>query len=161
MPVQHSPSTGSTPQSLLLTLTAGLSKQNNLSHSTPPKHEMSIPVVSSRTPGQVVFVRLMSIKGSPSVVPDFFPRSISPPSHQCRHFPMNCTSMSVHSSFRFCSNFVILFVTRSLRTRGQHAFRSLFNYATAIIGPYSRVYGSLSCSCKRAKDPVSALNLKY
>lgn len=66
------PSTGSILQSLLSTLTAGLSEKYNLSHSTPPKHEMSIPTISSRTPGEVELVRLMFIMGALSVVPDFF-----------------------------------------------------------------------------------------
>lgn len=60
-------STGSTPQFFLLTLTAGLlysPKLNNLSLASPSlQHEMSIPVVSSRAPGQVVLVRPMSTNG--------------------------------------------------------------------------------------------------
>lgn len=51
------------------------------------------------------------------------------------------------------------FVTRSPRTHGQHAFRSLCSCATAIIGPYSRAYGSLSCSCKRAEYPILTSDL--
>ena len=54
------------------------------------------------------------------------------------------------TSFCCRSNFITLIVTRSLRMRGQRAFRSSSVYAAAIIGPCSRVYGSFSCSCKRA-----------
>jgi hypothetical protein len=101
--VQRSLSTGSTFQSLLLllTLTAGLSKQNNLSHSTPPKLRNEHSRCLFADPWSSCLGSSHVLEGPISVVPEFiFSGSISPPSHQCRSFPMNCTSTSVYSPFR-------------------------------------------------------------
>ena len=118
---------------------------------------MSIPVISSRTTGQVVLVRVMSTNGL-YLLYLIFPRSIFLPRLQCRRCLSNYMSTLVHTSFCCHSNFIIPIVTRSLRMRGRRAFRSSSVYAVGIIGPYSRVYGSFSCSCKCA-DAAFALFL--